>query len=213
MGSLALRADREDAVQGRSGRHWRQAACFSLLAVLVSACSAGVEVPDAIGAEEGYARGLMVGAGFTVAIESEVQSGVPPGQILRQTPAPGEVADAETTVTLVVSESPAIEISGTFTLNEGKGGTPSDCRGEGGYDDIRAGTEVVVRDGDGSILATAALEQGSRAIQSSVCVFAFTVGGLPEADFYTVAVGRRGDLTYSFDDLEQAGWFISLELG
>lgn len=91
---------------------------------------------------------------------------------------------------------------------------PSDS----GYSDIQEGAQVVVRDGEGSTLATSSLEEGraygtqSEAFQGP-CVFSFEVRDVPESDFYTIEVSHRGEITYSREELESAGWTAELTLG
>lgn len=69
-------------------------------------------------------------------------------------------------------------VTGTFTLYDSSyygsgiaayGGT---CTGDGGYSDIGPGTDVVVKDGSGAVIATTALGSGSGT--SSRCEFSFS---------------------------------------
>jgi hypothetical protein len=72
--------------------------------------------------------------------------------------------------------------------------------------------QVVIRDGNGNTLATGHLQPGE--VKSTVeCVFAFEVAGVPDADFYSVEVSHRGELSYARADLEASGWVVSLTLG
>jgi hypothetical protein len=84
-----------------------------------------------------------------------------------------------------------------------------------GYGDIGEGTQVVVKDPTGKIIATGALGSGTwkKGDILSSCVHPFTVRDIPKADFYTLSIGRRGDQTYSRSDLEQRGWRVDLTLG
>jgi len=100
-------------------------------------------------------------------------------------------------------------LKGTMTLHEVVSGTS--CTGTGGYSDIQAGTEVVVKDQAGKVLATASLGDGR--VDSGTCVFDFSVSHLPDADFYQVEVSHRGNVTYSKADLEKTNWTIGVELG
>jgi len=111
------------------------------------------------------------------------------------------------------------EIHGTFVLSNGE---PPDreagCSGTGGYSDVGVGTDVVVRDAEGTIIGTSALavdSQGPEPAGSGAyqCGFVFVVPNLPESTFYTVSVGRRGERTYSLAEMEASGWAVDFTLG
>lgn len=105
-------------------------------------------------------------------------------------------------------------LTGTFVLtSDDVDWTPTSCSGSGGYSDIQAGTDVVVRDGAGAILATAALVDDPAGSSAARCAYTFQVPDVPSADFYTIEVGRRGDLTYSRADLQERGWTVGFTLG
>lgn len=65
---------------------------------------ATAEVPGVVGADEQYARGVLVGTGFQVEISRE-PSPQEPGTVLAQDPSAGELADTRTVVQLVVSQA------------------------------------------------------------------------------------------------------------
>lgn len=125
------------------------------------------------------------------------------------------------------SPSPAGQaLTGTFELFNGQGNpvqrTDTDCRGTGGYSDIHAGISAVVRDDKGTIVGSSRLtplpEQKAADgridfRERNTCRFEFTIPQLPEAPFYTIEVGDRGELTYSRADLEAQGWTVELNLG
>jgi hypothetical protein len=115
-------------------------------------------------------------------------------------------------------------LSGTFTLTDSSeigrpSGAGGPCYGTGGYDDIESGLRVVVNDGEGKTLATGRLgtssyEQNPQYPILGECVFPIEVPeGLPRADFYSIEVGSRGELTYSYDEMEANGWTVSFSLG
>lgn len=187
-----------------------QIAAMAILLLAVSSCG-GVEVPDAVGENVDYARGLLIGAGLEVSVEEDEQVDVPEGQVMSQTPAAGAKAREGDTVTLRVAVSPEFSLKGEFTLLDFDGWSGDPCSGDGGYDDIRAGLHVTVRDQTGTVLGTGALEGGTPL--TAWCTFTFTVDALPKADFYSVEVGRRGELTYSFEELESSEWTVYLSLG
>lgn len=120
------------------------------------------------------------------------------------------------------------DMFGEFHL-EGSGGTEilyrgtgldaeylDPCTGGGGYEDIRKGTQVVVRDGEGSTLATSKL--GSGGITKDVglneyrCTFHFKVKDLEESEFYAVEVSHRDEVTYTLEELKKANWEVTLTL-
>lgn len=114
-------------------------------------------------------------------------------------------------------------IDGTFTVYDaggihleraGTGARTQFCAGTGGYDDIRPGVRVVVRDGDGSTLATGQLEYDAEADEATEdeCPLVFEVD-VPRSEFYAIEVGRRGELTYSFEEMETQGWRVDATLG
>jgi len=98
------------------------------------------------------------------------------------------------------------------------------CSGSGGYSDLAGGTQVVVKDGSGSIIATGHLNEGTGAnpyvykgtpdpeIVDS-CSFSFDVEGVPDSDFYSIEVGHRGAMTYSRAEMESMSWTLELSLG
>lgn len=104
---------------------------------------------------------------------------------------------------------------GTMTLKGypylGRSGGP--CTGEGGYDDIRLGASVVVKDGKGVTLATGRLGAGKMGEFGVDCEFSLEVLNVPKADFYSIEVSHRGALTYSRKELAAIGWSVAFELG
>lgn len=93
--------------------------------------------------------------------------------------------------------SPAIELDG-----------PS-CTGAGGYSDVNPGTPVTVKNGKGEILTTSYLEPGKGG--RYMCTFGITFQVTEGHDQYVVSVGRRGELSFTFDQLKANG--VSLVLG
>ena len=45
------------------------------------------------------------------------------------------------------------------------------------------------------------------------CQFDFDLGEVPDAEFYSPQISHRDGPTYSYDDLEAAGWTMELTLG
>lgn len=94
----------------------------------------------------------------------------------------------------------------------------SSCEGQSGFSDLRDGAQVVVKDGEGTIVGTARLGSGKLANDGHVnkpaadaCQFAFDLS-IPRRDYYSVEVASRVQ-TVARRDLEQAGWQIHLTLG
>jgi hypothetical protein len=119
-------------------------------------------------------------------------------------------------------------ITGTFTLVGTKDGAKTDdygapidgefidlgqygCAGTGGYDDIEAGLQVQVSDEAGTAIGTGQLALGK--MTATECRFPFVVQNLPVAKFYKINVGTRGELDYSYAELQAAGWNVGFTLG
>lgn len=108
-------------------------------------------------------------------------------------------------------------ISGSFTLNDDEPNpySPaievdgSSCTGAGGYSDVNPGTPVTVKNGKGEILTTTYLEEGKGG--RYMCTFGIKFDVTEGQDRYVVSVGRRGETSYSFDELRAGG--VALELG
>lgn len=105
-------------------------------------------------------------------------------------------------------------IEGTFTISSSSyyysniyssGGA---CTGTGGYSDIGAGTQLVVKDDEGATVAKASFGRG---VGSSFrCTFSFSFDLLEGSSEYVVKVSRRGELSYSFTQLKEDGLELSL---
>lgn len=105
-------------------------------------------------------------------------------------------------------------LGGLFTLEDYSGWdrTVGDgCTGSGGYDDIREGAQVVVRDGGGRTLALGSLGGGE--MIAATCVFPFEIPGVPRSRFYSVEVSHRGEVNFSREDLVANQWVVQLSLG
>jgi len=106
-----------------------------------------------------------------------------------------------------------LRLAGTFTLFSSSQPQAKPCASRPGYSDIAAGAPVVVRDERGVTVATAPLSSGTSEPSRRGCVFRFRIQPLPVAAAYTVSVGRRGGLRYSYADLQNAGWRVTMGLG
>jgi hypothetical protein len=100
-----------------------------------------------------------------------------------------------------------IAVQGDFRLAGGEYSyTGQECAGKGGYSDIRGGTQVVVTDGAGKTIGVASLAAGrlySFDNQSTMCVFDFQTTVPAGHAFYGVAVGKRGTVQYSSEQVAQ----------
>lgn len=104
----------------------------------------------------------------------------------------------------------SLEMSIADTTYDSTGRT---CAGDGGYDDIRAGAQVVVTDADGGTVALGELSQGRMdgSAPYATCQWRFTVADVPAgAGFYGVEVTHRGEMTFTEQELRSP---ISLSLG
>lgn len=108
-------------------------------------------------------------------------------------------------------------ITGSFTINDPDPSVYSptievdgaSCTGAGGYSDVNPGTPVTVKNGKGEILTTSYLEEGKGG--RFMCSFGMQFEVTEGHDRYVVSVGRRGELSYSFDELRANG--VALVLG
>jgi hypothetical protein len=108
------------------------------------------------------------------------------------------------------SPTPAVfTIHGSITIAGLWNGPGEVCRTSGGYDDIKAGTQVTVTDAAGKVIALGDLDAGVSS--KTGCEFDFSVTGVPDgSDFYSVEVAHRGELRYTRADLNSP---LSLTLG
>lgn len=111
-------------------------------------------------------------------------------------------------------------LRGTMSLQEGFFGTAGrPCSGSGGYDDIRTGAQVNVRNDKGRVLAVGQLGAGVAVSAGATqyptfmyCEFPFSAR-VPEAKFYAIEVSHRGANTYSLKDMKRSRWRVTLTLG
>lgn len=107
---------------------------------------------------------------------------------------------------------------GTISLDDYENPEEGDeCAGMGGYDDMSPGTDVTVKDEDGTLLATGSLEQGTLTdVEDGVffiCELPFTVEDVPDAKFYSIETGGRGGLNFSKAEMEEKNWRVEFSLG
>jgi hypothetical protein len=170
-------------------------------------------VPEVVDEERSFAAGALRSAGFDVRVQTRADGDVREGHVLEQSPAGGSRVRKGSEVALVVSELPRFTLNGTFTLISSTDGLANNCYGRGGYSDIKSGVSVTVRDGTSAILATGSLSDGQRSATGGRCTFTFRIPNIKQADFYSVEVGRRGSLSYSFAEMRSNNWSVAFSLG
>jgi hypothetical protein len=102
------------------------------------------------------------------------------------------------------------KVEGTFALFDPEVG--SDCHGSGGYDDIRPGAAVTIRNESGNTIASGDLEEGEH-FEGTGCEYPFTIDDVPNAEFYRIQVSHRGEVEFSHAEMEDNDWTVSLSLG
>lgn len=111
------------------------------------------------------------------------------------------------------------QIQGTFTIIRSENssnflttnGDDSFCFGYGGYDDLGLDIPVTITDEQGKIIATGLTQAGQETERG--CVMSYVIKNVPKANFYSVEVGRRGKLTYSFDEMNSQKWKVHTRIG
>ena len=108
------------------------------------------------------------------------------------------------------------KIYGYLKLVDSKiAGTDNNCYGTGGFEDIEESMPVTIKDGQGKILALGKTSYGKRPkgqYSEVTCTFYFQVNNVPKSDFYSIEVGRRGQLNYSYEELKSKNWKVSFSL-
>ena len=108
-------------------------------------------------------------------------------------------------------------ISGTVTLTDDTiRGPEDDCYGGGGYDDLRRGAGVVIRNGSGETLQVGSLKRGTSIDTDGYrvqCKFRFKLEDIDDAKFYSIEVAGRGEVEYSKTRLEDDDWIAHLSIG
>jgi hypothetical protein len=109
-------------------------------------------------------------------------------------------------------------IGGMMTLTTaGLVTSGTQCSGKDGFDDMRSGTQVLVKESSGKVIAQGALRGGSHPAgakyASVICEFPFTVDNVPDSDFYLISVGKRGEISHTRHEMEASGWTAGFTLG
>lgn len=82
------------------------------------------------------------------------------------------------------------------------------CEGDGGYGDINASTSYVVTNLAGEVLTRGSIGPGEE--EDGDCVFEWTFEITEGEESYIVAVGDRGEIDYTFEELTSFGVALSL---
>lgn len=94
----------------------------------------------------------------------------------------------------------------TFTLVPGAAAwsaSQGSCAGIGGYADIGPATEVRLS-ADGKLMDVAHLGIGDSSAGNGSCVYSFTLKAESGHKFYSIEPGRRGSVTYTWEQLDGA---------
>ncbi len=79
---------------------------------------------------------------------------------------------------------------------------------------IGSGTKIVLRDGAGQTLAASRLvetgDSGTRQSDLVLCHFTFRLDDVPRSDVYKVTVGTLRGPTFTYEQLANLGWTMSL---
>jgi hypothetical protein len=126
------------------------------------------------------------------------------------------------TSTVVGSPSAdSFRLSGTITVKADELASErtdgGDCYTSDGYDDIREGAQLTVKDETGTVIAIGLLDPGHVGEMNVAhttalkCIFGFSADNVPEGKaFYIVEISHRGEMKYSRAQLSDS---IALTLG
>lgn len=116
----------------------------------------------------------------------------------------GESGGDGKTAAKTFTASGAIKLYATGTVAVG-----DSCAGKGGYDDIRVGAAVLIKNADGKRVALGELGTGEPG-EYSTCSLPFAIKGVPSgAGPYSVEVSHRGEVPFNEGDAKS----IALTLG
>jgi hypothetical protein len=88
------------------------------------------------------------------------------------------------------------------------------CTGVDAFADLTPGTQVLVMNDAGKVIASASLGTGKPSVNKDSCTFPFSLS-LPRSSFYRFQVGdgSRGVVTYSLADVEKAHYRVDISVG
>lgn len=86
------------------------------------------------------------------------------------------------------------------------------CSPSSGYSDIGSSTPVTLKNESGTLIGSTSLGFGTGS--GSTCTWSYSFPGVStDFTYYTVSVGRRGDITNSHSEMVTNGWKFSTSLG
>lgn len=144
-------------------------------------------------------------AALSVALLTACQSGPTGTSSAAPTVKPTPVGRT-VTVTLSVT-GPDVQVT---TTHDATGDHTSACVLPPGFSDVPS-TEVTVKDETGKIVGAGQMAFGPK-YSGPGCTSGTSIGPLPDAPFYQLDLGRRGQFTYSKADLEAKDWKVALTL-
>jgi hypothetical protein len=109
--------------------------------------------------------------------------------------------------------SPSSDLTGNMTLTDSSanwGTEHAPCGGEGYWFTIVEGAPIVVKDEEGTTIATGTLGEGRVRANSDQCYFLFTIPDVPDAESYSIEIGFFGPVHYSRDELNNLNWNLAL---
>ncbi|MDA0718395.1 MAG: PASTA domain-containing protein [Cyanobacteria bacterium] len=180
---------------------------FLPLVALLTSCAP--TIPSVIGQPLADAEEKLEQSGLRVSIKRKQGFDDPSGIVVEQDPQAGKKFEKDSVISLVVTQRPIL--TGSFTLIDSDiNRTAEGCSGRGGYYDIKASLQVVVKDEKGAIIGVGELEEDNYTGKGRgvICEFPFSIKNIPKAAFYEIEVGRRGSLKYSLDELNKANWKV-----
>jgi tetratricopeptide (TPR) repeat protein len=130
----------------------------------------------------------------------------------------GQLPKQSNHITQYAQNTRRYTISGTIELINlyGIAGQNNNCFGTSGYQDIRGGTQIIIKDGSGKVLAIGKTSNGRRyagQYSQHICRFTFKISNISRTNFYSIKIGRRGEIFYSYQDLAKQNWNVNLTLG
>lgn len=85
----------------------------------IASCNS-TKVPNVVGQESSYARGILKGQGFEVEAIDKVEDGVQAGQVLNQEPSAETSIKKGSKIKLIIAKIPVYEIKGSLILIDSK---------------------------------------------------------------------------------------------
>jgi hypothetical protein len=142
------------------------------------------------------------------------RKGLPPVAIVLLTLGAVLVLAVAAALVYAVTRPQPIAVTGSVTIKSNIDGGKT-CQGTGGFEDIRAGTSVVIHDSAGKIVATGQLDEGAGSDLATsqialTCRFPFSVQDVPRQKFYGVEVSHRGIVRFSAEQVADGPVALSL---